>query len=371
MILSRLRIQTLRNLTELEIEPCSQLNCLMGVNGSGKTSILEAIHLLGLGRSFRASQLNRVIQHGTKELLIFAELKEPAAQAASAKIGFSKDLQGKTRIKHNGDPLHSLAELAELLPVLLLYTESYTLFRDSPGARRKWLDWGMFHVEPRFFPLWKKLHRVIQQRNILLKQGASDQDIKVWDQQLIEWAEAIHLLRTEFVAKWQLAMSPILRSLFDREDLVLSYSSGWDLELGLAAHLARSLSRDRMMGHTTRGPHRADIQIYINGIPAQHTLSLGQQKLLVSGIVLSQAVAVQQLAGKSPLLLIDDLPAELDEAARERIAAIIHTLDAQIFLTGIDRHTLDPFISHPGSKMFHVEHGSLSLSLSPLASSTT
>lgn len=359
MILSNLQIHSLRNLTAIEARFSPALNFLIGQNGSGKTSVLEAIYLLGLGRSFRATQLNRVIQHGTNEFTLFAELMAKDAPIGS-KLGLSRDLRGKLRMKVNGEPVNSMAELAQLLPVLLLYAESYALFRDSPKARRKWLDWGMFHVEHAFFPAWRKLQKILQHRNALLKQMASDADILVWDIQLVEIAETIHQLRADFVIRWQSIMQPILQDLFGQEDLTLTYSPGWDIETGLAKELQRNLSRDRALGHTSRGPQRADIQIYINNVPAQHVLSLGQQKLLVSGIVLSQAVLLSTLADKHPILLIDDLPAELDEHAREKIARIIHSISAQVFLTAIDPHTLTPFLNtEKPTATFHVEHGKL------------
>lgn len=355
MTLSYLHIQSLRNLSNVEITPCSGFNCLIGQNGSGKSSLLEAIHLLGLGRSFRAAQLNRVVQHGAEELIVFAEL-------SGNKLGFSRGQHSKARMKLNGEPVNTMAELAQLFPILLLYAETYALFRDSPKTRRKCLDWGMFHVEHLFFPLWRKLQKILAHRNALLKQMAPDADIMAWDAQFIEIAEGIHQLRINFIAQWQLVMQPILETLFDREDLVVNYTPGWDIELGMAEVLRRNLSRDRSLGYTTRGPQRADIQIYIEDTPAQHLFSLGQQKLLVAGIILSQAILLKTLSNKSPLLLIDDLPAELDDEARKKIAKIIHSLDAQIFLTAVDPHTLTPFLetSRP-VKMFHVEHGTCSV----------
>lgn len=360
MILSHLHIQHLRNLTDVNFYPGSQLNCLVGANGSGKTSILEAIYLLGVGRSFRSTQLNRVIQRDKQELCVFAECISPTTPDVTQKIGLARDEQNRTRIKLNGTSLASIAELAQLLPILLLYAESYSLFRDSPSARRKWLDWGMFHVEPQFFPLWKNLRKVLHHRNALLKQHAPESDILIWDQQLVILGEAIHALRKTFMAAWQEKIQEILFQLFARDNLQLSYTPGWDLQQGLAAQLAKNLAKDRSLGYTSCGPQRADIQIHIEGVPAQHVLSLGQQKLLVSGIILSQATLVGALANKRPLLLIDDLPAELDELARNKIATVIQQLDAQVFLTGIDQHTLDPFVKGAGTKMFHVEQGTLS-----------
>lgn len=358
MHITSLQIQSLRNLSQIAISPDSGLNCLIGPNGSGKSSFIEAIYLLGYGRSFRSSQLNRVIQHHAKELFVFAETQN--LQGLHNKLGYSRDQLGKSRMKLNGEPLNSMAELAALLPVLLLYSESYALFRDSPKARRKCLDWGMFHVEHSFYPLWKKAQKILAQRNALLKMGAHDNDINVWDLQLSEIGHAIHTLRESFVAQWWTIMEPILQALFSHDDMRLEYSPGWNIEIGLQQVLKNKQNRDRALGYTTAGPQRADIQIYIGDVLAQHVLSLGQQKLLVAGVMLSQGILLNQIANKSPILLLDDLPAELDETARYRISQIIHRLNSQIFLTAVDPHTLEPFLqTTKPTKMFHVEHGEL------------
>ena len=166
MYIEWLQIQNVRNLTDLRIEPATRLNILVGPNASGKTSVLEAIYLLSMARSFRTPRVREVIQHQQQSLLVTAGLRY--TRSGLVNTGIEKG-PGTTAIHFNGENVKKISEQARNIPLILIAPDIQNLALGSPRQRRHWLDWAMFHVEPTYLDDWRDYHKALRQRNSLLK----------------------------------------------------------------------------------------------------------------------------------------------------------------------------------------------------------
>lgn len=357
MPITQLIINHFRNLNALTIEPQAGINIFYGQNGSGKTSILEAIYFLGLGRSFRTSLVQRIIHHDAQQLLLFASLQY---QDRIQPIGVERSRQGDKKIRLNGETITSLAPLAKQLPLQLLTTESHRYFHDGPKPRRQFLDWGVFHVEPSFHTTWQQYQKALRQRNASLKSHLPQREIEVWNPEIIHLSTLFDEYRKNYIAQLQPILTQLLSTVLPETDLHLRYSRGWSQERDLDEVLSSTLLRDQQLGYTQYGPHRADLQLYAEKTPVCDFLSQGQQKLAAYALHLAQGLLLQKCTAQSPIYLIDDLPSELDPEKRRFVTSILTQLRSQVFITGITLPELSDMVpaNHP-TRMFHVEHGQI------------
>ncbi len=354
MLISSLQVTGFRNLQSIDFKPSSQFNVFYGQNGAGKTSILEAIYYLGLGRSFRTSLSARLIQKDTSGFSLFARLLNETTEIP---VGIERLLDGSRRIRYNGEKIASVAPLAQQLPIQLISTDSYRYFHDGPKIRRQFLNWGLFHVKPSFFPLWQRLLQLLKQRNAALKAKQPLNELSIWNADLIDVSEQIDALRIEYVSQLQPVLDGLLSRLLSTKSLNLSYLRGWDQAQDYASSLETHFYKDQAIGYTSTGPQRADLQLFINDTPAQDHLSQGEQKLAAYALYLAQGLLLQELSGKAPIYLIDDLPSELDPEKRICITNILSELQTQVFITGITTFELKDVIKLENAQVFHVEHG--------------
>lgn len=352
MIIRTLKATSFRNLSALSIEPSERFNLIYGLNGSGKTSLLETIYFLSLGRSFRTSQTKRVIQYEADAFSVFGMVVDQ--NGISVATGIEKDRQGKVRIKVGNELTSSQAELAKALPIQLINPDSYCLLTDGPKLRREFMDWGVFHVEHSFFGLWQRFQRALKQRNAGLQQKAPFSHIKAWDPEVVQTGEELARLRKEYVQKLTNKFFPILSNLIELPELSLSYYRGWDEEKELGEILESNFQRDMALGYTHLGPQRADLVIKTQGFPVQDILSRGEQKLLVLALRLAQGALLRDLINKNCVYLLDDIAAELDIERRGHVVRFLSQLEAQVFATAVDQGSL---MELKGAQMFHVEHG--------------
>lgn len=354
MPMTQLIINQFRNLIAVTIEPQTGVNIFYGQNGSGKTSILEAIYFLGLGRSFRTHLAQRIIHHDANQLLIFAQVCQGNQTQA---VGVERSRQGEKRIRINGESITSLASLAKQLPLQLLTTESHRYFHDGPKPRRQYLDWGVFHVEPAFYAAWQQFQKALKQRNASLKNRLPLREVDIWNHEIVQLSAVFDYYRQNYVAQLQPILAHLLATVLPESDLHLRYFRGWSQEKDLASILADSFSRDQQLGYTQYGPQRADLQLYSGKIPVGDALSQGQQKLAAYALHLAQGILLQRLTAQNPIYLIDDLPSELDSEKRRFITSILTQLNAQVFITGITQFELADMLPGQSVQMFHVEQG--------------
>ncbi len=355
MSLTLLDIQHLRNLEEVRAEFASKFNLIYGDNGSGKTSLLEAIHYLVLGRSFRTRLNSRIVYHEADCFRLFGHIQK-ADQAWL--VGIERYANGDGRLRINEQNAKSFIEITQALPVRLLYTDSRLLLTGTSKLRRQFIDWGVFHVEPTFITYWQHVQRALKQRNAALRSRAAKALIQLWDDELDKATHTLNTMRRGYIEGFEAVFKMIVQELLPDIPISIAYKPGWNEEIGLKHVLEQSLARDLELGYTQYGPQRADLLIRVNKtIPAQDKLSQGQQKLLVYALYLAQGVFLKQQLGRSCVYLLDDLPAELDQHNRQRVLKMLETIDAQVFVTGVNREDLMAFNYSSENKMFHVERG--------------
>lgn len=346
MALKRLEITNLRCLAQAELELHPRINLLVGSNGSGKTSILEAAHLLGRGRSFRTRNTARLVRYGETRLQVFGELSEPPP--ATLGVAYANDDGTVARVDRQ--PVPTLASLSEALPLQVVDPGIHRLVEEGPGNRRRWLDWGVFHVEPGYIAHWQQYRRALEQRAAALRNG---HDPAPWEPELARQGEVLSEARSRLLELlrpfWVSTLSELLEL-----DVHLAYYRGWSQDMSLADSLRVHRARDQEKQHTLLGPHRFDVLLRCQGRAAREVLSRGQQKLLGSAMALSMARLVAGRTSKPMLLLLDDPAAELDQAHAAALVEQIGQLKGQLMVTALDAE--ERRFGHP-DRAFHVEQG--------------
>ncbi len=346
MPLSRVRIQTFRCLTEVELALHPERNYIFGPNGAGKTSVLETIYLLGRGRSFRTRQNRRLIQRGSSGFSVYAELDD---DGASRRLGVGLGPNG-LELRLDGATAPGIAALARLLPVHVIEPNLHQLIEGGPRQRRRFLEWGVFHVEQGYLKAWRGYRRVLGQRNAALKAGQGEEN---WNEGLLEAGQAVDQFRSGYVAELSAALEGLGEALLGYP-LEVTYRSGWRSGLSFAEALRASTKRDRTVLATQVGPHRADLFISLGARGVRDEVSRGQQKLVAAGLVLAQIRVFAAGRGSGGVLLVDDPGAELDAAALEALISVLDEIPAQRVMTGISEASLAPESGYP---VFHVEQG--------------
>lgn len=362
MRIQSLTIEHLRLFDHVQLEPAAGINLITGANGAGKTTVLEAIHLLSAGRSFRGSVRDALIRQGQPELRVFSSLLSEADERP-VRLGLSRSLRGWSA-RLDGEPVELLSRLFHELAVICFEPGSHALISGGSENRRRFIDWALFHVEHAFLPVWRRYQRALKQRNALLKQsGNHAAALDSWDQELARQGAELTRLRQDWFESFRPLLEESVR-LFLPElgEMRLKYLPGWSgdyTEAGLAASLASARSRDLVMGHTTTGPHRADWSVGFEHAPSRGMFSRGQEKLVVLAALLAQAQGFSRARDQWPVLLLDDLASELDA---QHLAQTLHYLagiSAQTFITGTAVIELPAQPVRPVG-MFHVEHGVIS-----------
>jgi DNA replication and repair protein RecF len=368
MEIQRLQVQNIRNLSRVSLAALNSINIFFGANGSGKTSLLEAVHLLLVGRSFRHSQFKPLLTEGQSQCVVFGELVSGAPGRKIA-IGLQRERDGKPLIKLDGERLAALAELVRVAPVQVLNSDSFELLTGGPSQRREYLDWGLFHVEPQFFPAWQQAQRALKQRNSLIRHDKIDRpQLLLWSREYARYGEQLDTFRSDYLATLQPLFERVLNTLNPdlSAPLSLSYSRGWGREHTLEALLVEGIDKDLQQGFTRFGPHRADLKVQLSAGAAAEILSRGQLKLVVASLRLAQAELLQQMTDRKCIFLIDDLPAELDRDHRRKLCRALEQLGLQVFMTCIELEDLKDCWEYPNKlDMFHVEHGSITLAEKP------
>lgn len=362
MRVTRLDIAGLRRFREARLLPGAGLNLLTGDNGAGKTSVLEALHLMAYGRSFRGRVRDGLVAASAEALEVFVEWETPQPDG-----GVRRRRAGLRHTGHSwegrldGAPLDSLGELCSALAVVTFEPGSHVLVNGGSEPRRRQLDWGLFHVEPDFLPLWRRYSRALRQRNALLKAGARGEgQLESWEHELAHAGEPLGRYRQQYLDELLPHLQRLVAELLPAAGGVrLDYQPGWrsgGLSLSDALLLARD--RDLAAGHTSVGPHRGDWRIEYEALPGRESLSRGQAKLTALALLLAQARHHARARGYWPVVALDDLASELDRRHQAGILRMLADSGAQVLITGTEPPPALAALDLPITR-FHVEQGEL------------
>jgi DNA replication and repair protein RecF len=358
MYLTRLEITGLRCFERAALAPGRGLNLILGGNGSGKTSVLEALHLMAYGRSFRGRVRDGLVRVGAPALEVFVEWQE-LASGRRRRAGLRHDGQSwEGRL--DGAPLAQLGDLCAALAVVTFEPGSHALVMGPAEPRRRFMDWGLFHVEPGFLGLWRRYARALKQRNTLLKGRIRDGQLEAWEHELDGVGSVLTHHRQRYLEQLQPCLQGAAAMLLPAAGgSTLQFLPGWrQEELSLADALLLSRDRDLATGFTSVGPHRADWRIEHARIPGREALSRGQAKLTALSALLAQAEHQAGLRGEWPVMALDDLASELDRRHQQLVLRRLQDYGAQVLITGTEPPEGISRMS-PSPTLFHVEQGKL------------
>ena len=347
-----LRISNFRCFEQAEFTPARGISWLVGANGSGKTTILEAAHVLSHGRSFRGGSRTAPRRHGANEYLIHAEVARK--QGATHKLGIVRR-DDSWRARLDGADLPTLAPLFAACPVVCFGPESPSLVLGAAEERRGFLDWSVFHVEHESLSLWRRWRRALRQRNALLRDGGANSAFEPWERELDLLGQRINGMRKDclaclepFVADEAVGLVPELGHAHIR------YRAGWNEAEGLGSLLAESRASDRERGFTQIGAHRADWMLQFDRVARRDHLSRGQAKAAAMVCLLAQARWLADRLGEYPLLCLDDVRSELDHDHVTKVIAWLAARPVQAWVTTTDAPGASGIAKD--AAVFHVEH---------------
>ena len=365
MHLLTLEVRNLRILEHVDLSLAPGLNVFVGANGSGKTSVLESIHYLGTGRSFRSRRLQHVCRWQTESLLVRSILRGEVGGGGEGRgegippgttLALEHGPDG-LQIRYAGESLATASELARLLPVVLVSPDTVRMLTDGADLRRRLLDWVVFHVEPAYHGVHQQFRRVLRQRNAALR-GADSAELATWSRTLADIGGRVHEMRLACMGKALPIFEAVIRGLLSIE-VGLEYRQGWEPRQDLHDLLLAVQEADRHRGFSGPGPQRADLTMTVEGRSAHQVLSRGELKLLALGLQLAQAAYLARVIDRIPVVLVDELASELDEASRERVFTALAGIGAQTMITAVSRELVENGVWQP-DQVFHVERGVLS-----------
>ncbi len=352
MSLVKIEAHDVRNIEYAALEPSPRLNFVVGPNASGKTSLLEAVYVLGRGRSFRTSQISQLIRFGQNELMVTGKVVKDAWPVIPVGVRITR---GEREIHLGGRKTQSSAELISAFPVLVIQPSSSQLLEGAPKYRRQFLDWGVFHFEESYLECWRRYVRALGQRNALLREKRLN-DIELWNREVARYGTIMNGARDRYAQRLKPFFLRSAAHFFEGFEFEFHLQSGWRKNKTLEAALQEDVASDVRLGYTQSGPHKADFSISLGGRPARAYLSRGQMKLLVYSLLLAQSLLMEESADVSACVLIDDVASELDEDNKNKLLGFLRECRTQFFITATADRVIRDAVDDDAA-VFHVEHG--------------
>jgi len=357
-MLKSLNILNYRNIREASLEFSPKLNCFVGLNGQGKTNVLDAIYLLSFTKSAYTSQDSLNITHGEEMAMVqgvYDEFTISCGLRRGVKKQFRKDKKDYPRLlDHIG-----------LIPLVMVSPADHQLIEEGSDERRRFMDVVIGQRNRKYLDSLTQYNALLKQRNALLKQYADaptppNDLLEVLEWQMVEPAEYIFKARTEFFKEFEPYFQEVYKVISNQPTEVshLRYISQLQ-DRDLREAYVRTRQRDLILGWTSQGIHKDDLDMQLGDYPLKQVGSQGQQRTFVLAMKLAQALYLADTTGEAPILLLDDIFDRLDSERVERIVAMVQGEQfGQIFITDTDRqHLTDIVRPSQDAKIFHVENG--------------
>ncbi len=354
MYLRRIVIQGIRIVSNAELAPGKGVNIIYGKNGAGKTSVLESIYMLGMGRTFRSRKLENIKKRGADRIRVYGEVIKEKGKIV--KIGIERG-RGYGELRMDGEKIESNLKIAKEVILAIITPESHRILSGGPEQRRRIVDWAMFHVEQEYGESIKKQKKVLKQRNELLKGKIDNKLLRIWTKDLADIGEKLDFYRRNYIKGIKKHFELNVVSLLEN-NVNVEYYRGWPKDKCLFKSMMERVELDRKNGYTWYGPQKADIVFLKNGKKVKDIFSRGQSKLLISSIVMANVDYIMEKKGICPIILVDDINSELDEDRQDRLIIELAKKDCQVIITNLNSKG---FRKHNfrSMKLFHVEHGAI------------
>lgn len=329
MILNKFSAENFRNVENQSITFLPGVNLLYGDNAQGKTNAIEAIYLFARGKSFRAKE--------DKELLKFEK------EGFRISIDFTSDngeerleysLFGREKLrKKNGYKISKIKDMIGSFKAVLFSPDDLSLVKDSPEERRSFLNIAISQTSPSYIDIYSNYKKALDNRNHILKEASQgrfydENELLSWSEYMAEYASYIYMMRKDYVEKANIYANKVVKEISEgKEDIKLFYKSDIEIDLKEKEDIKREYvrifsektDREKNAGLTLSGPHRDDIEIFINGKSARIFASQGQQRSIVLSLKIAEGEIIKELSGEYPVFLFDDVLSELDEKRKKYI----------------------------------------------------
>ncbi len=355
MHIKQLKISNFRCYDYIELSFDQRINIFYGDNGSGKTSVLEAIYYLSTGKSFRSKRNKNLVKHGCDGLALFAAFVDQENNPHELGATLSKLM--KKKVKLNQQHIKTQSDVAHVLPVVSIDPDSYLFLDKPPQYRRSFFDWLVFHVKPSYLETWSKVSRCHKHLNALYKEKKLN-DLDYWEDQYVKFASQLTLMREEIFQQLKLSVQHKIKLFMpDLDSFVVSFRQGWGKDKTLVEQLESEREKNLLYGNLNSGTHKMDIKSTVKQQAAHENLSRGQKKIISSIFYLSYIELLTQYLGVHPILCLDDMDAELDATKTAVFSEFIQNSHNQIFLTTVEKDKLTPTLKK--ATVFHVKQNQI------------
>jgi DNA replication and repair protein RecF len=358
---SRLKINNFKNYESQTLDFSPRLNCLTGLNGMGKTNVLDAVYFLCLCKSHTGLNDRNLVRHGEDFFRLEAQFK---LGKEKQKVVAKYQLGGRKEFERNGNAVERLSDHVGQFPVVMIAPEDVSLVQDGSEDRRRFLDTALSQVSADYLRNLVQYNALLKQRNALLKSFFEQRQfdtvlLESIDRQMPGPAMALYEQRRSFVAQFLPHFAEYYSEISgSREAVDITYQS--DLSKGgLEALFQESLEKDRVLQRSTVGPHRDDLLLFMDGFPLKRFASQGQLKSYLLALRLAQYEVLRQQIGQTPILLLDDIFDKLDETrVRKLVGLLIERNFGQVFITDTQRVRIESVVSSfdGAYKLFEIEN---------------
>ena len=362
MLIKKIKLKDFRNYDELELDFNDNVNLILGQNAQGKTNLLESIYVTSMGKSFRTSKDIEMIRFGSEFGKVYVEtLKDDFEGSVEIVI----DKASKKFVKVDGVKIKKTSQLLKNIYIVIFSPEDLKIVKDEPEKRRKFIDRELCQIKPSYYDNLSNYKKVLLQRNTYLKENFIDQGIlDIWDMQLARFGAAIMHQRKVFTEKINKISCGIHSSITNgNEYLKIIYDPNVEFKESIREQeeffyeiIKKSCENDLRQRTTTKGPHKDDLEFFINNINVRSFGSQGQQRTAALSLKLAEISIIEEETGEKPVLLLDDVMSELDAARQEFLIKSLADIQLFVTTTEIPEKLLAEF---PSGNIYTVTGGSV------------